>query len=138
VSVAGSGRQRVLVVEDYVDSADLLRELLEVEGHTARVAGDGPSAISVARSFRPQVVICDIGLPGMDGYEVARRMRSDPTLRGAYLVAFSGYARPEDCERSAEAGFDLHLAKPLSMQTIERMMQEYRRSREAHAQAWQT
>jgi two-component system CheB/CheR fusion protein len=121
------GHQRVLVVDDYLDSADVLRELLEVEGHTARVAADGPSAISLARAFHPQVIICDIGLPGMDGYEVARTMRSDPLLRDAYLVAVSGYARPEDCQRSAEAGFDLHLAKPVSTQAIARLMRECRR-----------
>lgn len=117
-------RRRVLLIDDTVDAADAMRDLLTLDGHDARVAYDGPSGIALARDFRPQVVFCDIGLPGLDGYAVARAMRADDALRGAYLVALSGYARPNDCERSAEAGFDWHLAKPSSTEELERVVAE--------------
>ncbi len=117
-------RRRVLLIDDTVDAADAMRDLLTLDGHDARVAYDGPSGIALARDFRPQVVFCDIGLPGLDGYAVARAMRADDALRGAYLVALSGYARPNDRERSAEAGFDWHLAKPSSTEELERVVAE--------------
>ena len=126
-------RQRVLVIEDSVDAADALCDLLTLDGHDARVAYDGPSGIALAREFRPEVVLCDIGLPEMDGYEVARAIRADDALRGTYLAALSGYARPEDRERSAQAGFDWHLAKPPSTEALERVITERPRSRAAAA-----
>lgn len=125
-----SGR-RVLVIEDSVDGADAMGDLLALDGHEARVAYDGPSGLALARDFRPEIVFCDIGLPEMDGYEVARAMRADDALRGTYLVALSGYARPEDREHSAEAGFDWHLAKPPSMEELERVVVERPGSRAA-------
>jgi PAS domain S-box-containing protein len=126
-------RRRVLVIEDTVDSAEALSDLLTLDGHDTQVAYDGPSGIALARDFHPDVVFCDIGLPEMDGYEVARAMRADDALRGTYLVALSGYARPEDRERSAEAGFDWHLAKPPSTDALERVIAERPRSRTAPA-----
>lgn len=114
--------RRVLVIDDAVDNAEVLGDLLSVSGHKTQIAHDGPSGIAIGRVFRPDVVLCDIGLPGMDGYEVARKMRADPALRGAYLVALSGYARAEDRKRSAEAGFDDHLAKPASWDSIARVL----------------
>jgi two-component system CheB/CheR fusion protein len=128
-----SQRRRVLVIEDTVDAADALCDLLALEGHDTRVAYDGPSGIAMARDFRPDVVFCDIGLPEMDGYEVARAMRADDALRGMYLVALSGYARPEDREHSAQAGFDCHLAKPPSTETLIRVIGERPRSGTAAA-----
>jgi two-component system CheB/CheR fusion protein len=86
------------------------------------VAHDGPAALACARAFRPEYVFCDIGLPGMDGYEVARRFGAEEALRSAYLVALSGYALPEDLERAAEAGFRRHLAKPPSLEAIEELL----------------
>jgi len=124
-------RRRVLVIEDTVDAAEALSDLLTLDGHDTQVAYDGPSGIALARDFHPDVVFCDIGLPEMDGYEVARAMRADDALRGTYLVALSGYARPEDRERSAEAGFDWHLAKPPSTDALERVIAERPRSRTA-------
>ncbi len=110
---------RVLVVEDNVDAAESLKEALELDGHDVETAGSGIEGIEKARAVHPDVVLCDIGLPGIDGYEVARRMRSDPELGGISLVALSGYATPEDVERSREAGFGQHLAKPPDLAVLE-------------------
>jgi two-component system CheB/CheR fusion protein len=117
-------RFRVLVVEDNVDAADSLREALELDGHQAQVAYDGPAALAIARALRPDIVICDIGLPGMDGYEVARAFRADEVLKSSYLIALSGYARPEDLQRATEAGFDRHVAKPSSLEKLEHVLAE--------------
>jgi two-component system CheB/CheR fusion protein len=114
--------RRILVIEDNVDAADSLREALELCDHEVEVAYDGPDGLAKAREFKPELVLCDIGLPGMDGYEVARAFRSDPELRGAHLVALSGYAMPEDLERAAGAGFERHLAKPPNLETIEQAL----------------
>ncbi|MBI5544942.1 MAG: response regulator, partial [Deltaproteobacteria bacterium] len=114
--------RRVLVIEDNVDAAESLKDLLQLDGHEVRIAFDGPSGLAVARDFRPEVVLCDIGLPGMSGYEVAQRLRSDDDLRDAVLVALTGYSLPEDRQRAAEAGFAHHIAKPPSIEAIERVL----------------
>jgi len=116
--------RRVLIIEDNLDAAESLREALELGTHEVEVAHSGPDGLDKARSFRPDVVLCDIGLPGMDGYEVARTLRQDPALRSAFLVALSGYALPEDLEKAAAAGFQHHLAKPPSVDTLERVLSE--------------
>ncbi|HEX9049319.1 MAG TPA: PAS domain S-box protein [Anaeromyxobacter sp.] len=109
-AVADAAPHRVLVVDDNADAADTLAELFRLHGHEVEVAYDGPTALEAARARPPDVVLCDLGLPGMDGYEVARRLRAAfPALR---LVAVSGYAQPEDVARAADAGFDGHVAKP--------------------------
>ncbi len=118
-SALDRGPRRVLVIEDNVDAAESLREVLELRAHAVEVAFSGTEGIEKARTFRPDVVLCDIGLPGMDGYEVARTMRRDPALRETKLVALTGYAAPEDVARSREAGFDAHLAKPPTVEKIE-------------------
>jgi two-component system CheB/CheR fusion protein len=105
--------RRVLVVDDNADAREALRFLLEDEGHRVRTAGDGPTALREAETFRPDVVLLDIGLPGMDGYEVARRLRTRPGSRDSLIVAVSGYGQAEDRERSRAAGFDDHLLKPV-------------------------
>ena len=110
--------RRVLIVDDNADSAEMMGALMEVCGHTVRVALSGAAALEGAREFHPDVVICDIGLPLMDGYEVARRMRAEPSLAGVRLVALTGYGRPEDLRRSREAGFDAHLVKPFDLAKI--------------------
>lgn len=89
-------------------------------GHEVRVASDGASGISLATTFRPEVIICDIGLPDMSGYDVARSIRSMPDLQGVLLIGLTGYALPEDRMRAAEAGFDMHLAKPASAERLRR------------------
>ena len=101
-----------LVVEDNRDMADSLQDFLEGEGCAVRVAYDGPSGLSVAQAQPPQIVFCDIGLPGMDGYAVARAFRTDATLRDVRLVALTGYGQAEDKRRAEQAGFDAHLTKP--------------------------
>jgi PAS domain S-box-containing protein len=105
-------RRRVLVVDDNADVTDTMALLLKVDGHDVRTAPDGPTALAAAQAFRPEVVILDIGLPGMDGYEVARRLRQQGDLQKAMLVALTGYGQEEDRRRSQEAGFDAHLVKP--------------------------
>jgi two-component system CheB/CheR fusion protein len=115
---ANTRPRRVLVVEDNVDAADSLRAVLELEGHTVEVAHDGPAGIARGRAFRPDVILCDIGLPGMSGYELARAVREDAALRGAFLVALTGYATPDDQRHATAAGFDGHLAKPPTIEQI--------------------
>ncbi len=105
-------RHRLLVVDDNRDSANSLAALLETMGHEVRTAYDGPDALAVASEFRPRAVFLDIGLPGMDGYEVARRLRDCPELAPLTLVAFTGYSQDEDRRRVLEAGFDHHIVKP--------------------------
>jgi two-component system CheB/CheR fusion protein len=110
--------RRILVVEDHVDNAESLRSVLDLEGHAVEVAHDGAQGIAKARAFRPDVVMCDIGLPGMTGYDVAQEMRKDPALRGAFLIALTGYALPEDQRRAMEAGFDAHVSKPPTIEQL--------------------
>ncbi|MGC4070426.1 MAG: PAS domain S-box protein [Polyangiaceae bacterium] len=110
--------RRILVVEDNVDAAQSLRELLELLGHEVEVRHSGPQGVAAARTFQPHLVLCDIGLPGMDGYEVARAIRSEPTLSRLHLVALSGYARPQDLTMAIGAGFDRHLSKPPCVEAI--------------------
>jgi len=106
--------RRVLIVEDLEDSALTLQMLLRLLGHTTEVAGDGVSALAAADRLRPDVVLCDLGLPGaVDGYEVARRLRTSPGLATAHLVALSGFGTPEAKAQAAQAGFERHLTKPV-------------------------
>jgi two-component system CheB/CheR fusion protein len=114
--------RRVLVIEDNADAADSLREALQLGGHAVEVAYTGSEGIEKARAFAPEVVICDVGLPGMDGYEVARTIRADPQLSRVRLVAVTGYASSGDIARAMEAGFDAHLAKPPTMAAVERTL----------------
>jgi signal transduction histidine kinase/ActR/RegA family two-component response regulator len=110
--------RRVLVIEDNIDAADSFREALELDGHEVRVAYNGPEGLVAAREFTPDVVLCDLGLPGTDGYQVARTFRADPALSSVHLIALTGYAMPEDVARAREAGFDQHLAKPASLEDL--------------------
>jgi len=117
-------KRRVLIIEDNTDAAESLRAGAELQGHEVLVAHDGDTGLKLARSFRPQVILCDIGLPGIDGYEVARRLRAEPDLHGAFIIAVSGYAAPRDKARAAVAGFDIHVAKPLRMDELDCMLAE--------------
>ena len=110
--------RRVLIVEDNLDAAQTLAEVLELEGHEVRMARDGNTGLAMAREEKPDVVFCDIGLPDLDGYGVARALRADESLRSIRLVAVTGYAQPEDKERAREAGFDAHLAKPSPIEEV--------------------
>ena len=110
---------RVLIVEDNVDAGDSLSMLLRLHGHEVLVARTGPTALEVAPGFRPDLVLCDIGLPGMDGYEVARRMRAIPALAGATLCALTGYTPSEaDRLKPQQAGFDRHFVKPIALNVL--------------------
>jgi CheY-like chemotaxis protein len=102
---------RILVVEDHADTARTLSMLLRLKGHETRSAPDGPSGLAEALSWRPDAIVCDIGLPGLDGWRLSARLRAD-LGPSAVLVALSGYCAAEDLERSRRAGFDHHLAKP--------------------------
>src|SRR5450830_242000 len=116
--------RRILIVDDNVEAALTLAELLALEGHETHVAHDGPSAVDAARRLSPDVAILDIGLPGFDGLEVARRLRAEPELKGLLLVALSGWVQPDDLARSREAGFDHHLAKPVQLKSLELVLLE--------------
>jgi len=110
--------RRILVVDDSVDAAESLAILLRLQGHDVRVAHDGPAALAAAAAFHPEVVLLDIGLPGLDGYEVARRLRRRRRMAKALLVALTGYGQEEDRHRALEAGFDHHLIKPVIPQAV--------------------
>ncbi len=116
--------RRVLIIEDNLDAAQSLREALEFGAHVVEVAHSGPEGLEMARQFRPEVIFCDIGLPGMDGYGVARVLRADQAMKDLFLVALSGYALPEDLQRAWEAGFDRHVAKPPSLERLEDLLRE--------------
>jgi CheY-like chemotaxis protein len=114
---------RCLLIEDNVDAAESLGMLLELAGHEISIAHDGPAGLAEARRFRPDVILCDIGLPGtMDGYDVARAIRSDPGVAFAYLIALTGYGQEEDQRRAHDAGFDTHLTKPADPEVLRRLL----------------
>jgi CheY-like chemotaxis protein len=113
---------RILVVEDNKDSADSLKMLLRLKGNDIRTAYDGLEAGEVAETFRPDLVLLDIGLPKLNGYEVARRIRQQPWGRDVVLVALTGWGQDEDRRRSQEAGFNLHIVKPLELAALEELL----------------
>jgi CheY-like chemotaxis protein len=119
---AGRSRLRVVIVEDSPDSADSLRLLLEVRGHEVRVAHSGPEGVDLAVAWRPDIVVSDIGLPGLNGFEVARRLREQPGLEKMRLVALTGYGSEEEQLRGREAGFDHYLIKPADPADLERVL----------------
>ena len=112
-------KARILLIEDNPQNRYLATFMLEQRGHRVTQAETGPQGLALAAKVRPDLILLDIQLPGMDGYEVAKAFRADPSLRGVYLVALSGYAQPKDLERASEAGFDKHVAKPASLDTLE-------------------
>ncbi len=115
---------RILVIEDNLDLNAILCEMLESEGHQIAQATTGCEGIAKAKTFKPDVIICDIGLSDLDGYAVASRLREDTLTRSIYLIAFSGYARPADIDRSKAAGFDRHLAKPVNYPQLYKILAE--------------
>jgi PAS domain S-box-containing protein len=114
----GAARRRVLLVEDNADVREMTRIALETAGHTVHEAEDGLRGLAAALELRPDVAVVDIGLPGLDGYTLARRLRSEPAGRGIYLVALTGYGQQEDRVRAREAGFDAQLVKPVDPLTL--------------------
>jgi len=109
---------RVLVVEDNADAREMLQVLLEMEGHDVLTAGDGLAALREAERSRPDAALIDIGLPGLDGCEVCRRLRQEPWGAAMFIVAQTGWGEDSDRQRSAEAGFDAHLTKPVDPQHL--------------------
>ena len=109
------------MVDDSHDSAETLGELLKIWGHDVRLAHDGPSAIAAAREYRPEVILLDIGLPGMDGFAVAKELRKEGTV-GRLLVALTGYSEQKDRDRALRAGFDHHLVKPIDPDALQKLL----------------
>jgi CheY-like chemotaxis protein len=116
-------QRRLILVDDNVDAVESLALVLTADGHEVRTAYDGETALRIAEAFRPELIILDIGLPGMDGYEVARRVRAHPDLRGAVLVALTGYGQPADRNRARAAGFDHHFIKPADFASLQKLLQ---------------
>src|SRR5262249_11554150 len=114
--------KRILVVDDNRDMVESLAMLLRLVGHDVRVAENGPQALQEATEFAPEVLLVDIGLPGMNGYEIACRIREQPRFRDVLLVAQTGFGQEEDRRRSQEAGFDFHLVKPVTPGEIEKVL----------------
>ena len=115
---------RLVIVDDNPDSAESMRVMFRLLGYDARVASDGGSVVELAASFRPDAVLLDIGLPDIDGYEVARRLRADPRTSDVLIIAITGFAREEDIRRSDRAGIDEHLVKPVDPdRVLERLAQ---------------
>jgi signal transduction histidine kinase len=124
---------RILVVDDLAASAETLMTLLEMEGFEVRIANEGMTALKVAEEFRPDVVLLDIGLPGMNGFEVAHRLRTQPESRDALLIALTGYGEAESRSRSAQAGFDFHMVKPADVNLLLTMLADPQQARRARA-----
>lgn len=121
---APAASRKILVVDDLPASADTLKVLLELEGYVVRIANDGAAALNVAREFEPDVLILDIGLPGMDGFEVARQLRNSPESKDALLIALTGYGEAESRQRSQHAGFDHHVVKPADIDYLLSLVSE--------------
>jgi two-component system CheB/CheR fusion protein len=114
--------RKVLVVDDNVDAAHSVATLLQIWGHEIRVAHSGPDALQAAEAFQPDIVLLDIGLPGMSGYEVARQLRQQPRFQRTVLAAITGYGQEQDRRQSGQAGFDHHLTKPVAPATLQELM----------------
>jgi CheY-like chemotaxis protein len=125
---AKSTGHRLLVVDDNRDAALSLAMLLRLQGHEVQAAHDGRTALELATTFRPDVIFLDLGMPGMDGFEVARQVRKLPGLEKTILAALTGWGQNEDRRKTAEAGFNYHLVKPPEMKTIASLLADLKRS----------
>jgi DNA-binding response OmpR family regulator len=123
----GTAPLRVLIVEDDADTTSAFEILLQQHGLDVQTAPDGPSALAVAQSFQPEVVLLDLGLPRMSGYEVARRLKAKATGKSPFLIAVTGYGREEDRQKSAKAGIDLYLVKPADPAMLTGLLKRFRR-----------
>ena len=113
---------RVLVVDDNTDTVDSFSKLLKASGHNVRTAYDGPAAVQAALDYQPDIALLDIGLPGLDGYQVAKRIRQEPALKNIVLVALTGYGQDSDRQASSQAGFDHHLVKPARLEQLTQIL----------------
>ncbi len=116
-------KRRLMVVDDNRDAAESMSMLLEMWGHAVAYAYDGPTALETAQQWQPEAVFLDIGLPGMDGYEVAERLRALPQAKGAVLIAITGYGQEDDRRRSQQAGIDHHLVKPVAPDALRTLIE---------------
>jgi len=121
-SASLTARRRILVVDDNADAAASLALLLRFSGHEVHVAHEGEAALSLAETLLPDVVLLDVGMPGLDGYEVARRLRERPSTRDVVIIAVTGYGAEGDRRRARAAGFDHHLTKPVEVASVEDLM----------------
>ena len=128
-NVGSTSVPRVLCVDDNVDACTMLAHILRLTGHGVETAHTALAAIQTAKAWRPDVVLLDIGLPEMDGYEVARRLRADPALKNTKLVAVTGYGTAGDVRLAREAGFDAHLLKPFEYTDVEDLLASWNESR---------
>jgi CheY-like chemotaxis protein len=119
---AKSVARRILIVDDNVDAAESLADLLSSFGHDVQIAFDGPTALATASVFRPEVIFLDIGMPGMDGYQVVHQLRKQNGLEKTMIVALTGYGRDVDRQRTQDAGFDAHLVKPIDLDTLNNIL----------------
>ena len=126
---------RILVVDDNQDSAMSMAMMLSIMGHETRTAHDGESAVEAAESFLPEVVLLDIGLPKLNGYEVAQRIRERAWGASMFLIAVTGWGQEEDRQRSSEVGLNVHMVKPVEPAALERLFAELRRERDGQGQA---
>ncbi|MGH7784567.1 MAG: response regulator, partial [Candidatus Binatia bacterium] len=125
VRAKAAGPYRILIIDDNRLGARAMQMFLNGEGHQVEIAFTGPEGIETARRFQPEVVLCDIGLPGLDGFAVAQCLRRELGLDKLYLVAVSGYGREEDQERAREVGFEAYLMKPVNFRDLERLLAEF-------------
>lgn len=121
----GKIARHVLLIEDHRDTARALNMALRLLGHEVSHASNGTEGLAQARELLPDVIVCDIGLPGLDGYQVARAVRSDALLAETALVTLTGYVAAENVRRATEAGFDLHLQKPLSIEDLQWVLEQF-------------
>jgi PAS domain S-box-containing protein len=121
----GASGRRIMVIDDNKDAADLMARLLKTAGNEVCIAYDGPSAIHELAAFGPDLVFCDIGMPGMNGYDVARKIRENPRFANLFLVALTGWGQEEDHRHSQEAGFNAHLVKPVRLDVLQRLWTEH-------------
>ena len=113
---------RILIVDDNIDAADTLAMMLKEGGHLTRVVYNGADALKAATDFRPEAIFCDIGMAGIDGMEVAARLRDDARFATTVMVALTGWGAEEDIRRTRESGFDFHLTKPVSRESVQRIL----------------
>jgi DNA-binding response OmpR family regulator len=114
--------RRVLVVDDNIDAADSIAALLTLSGHEVQTAHDGHAAVRMALSFRPEFIFLDLGLPGLDGFAVAQRLRAEPGFETVRLIAVTGYGTEQDRRRTLESGFDQHYLKPVDPKFLESLL----------------
>ena len=130
-----TSRLRILVIDDIPDVADVMKMLLDLEGFETSVAYSGASALELARHFSPDVVFCDIGLPEMDGHEIARRMRADPAISPAVLIALTGWGAEGEVRKTRESGFDFHMVKPVDANALLELLAQIEPRRTGATQA---